>query len=839
MAVCYTSPEREAHEMRDVLPRDEEPRGNTLYTIQDVDVEKSSIQSAPSLIHDHLSVISSAGSEVYEDFDPNYDYDNKSEILDEDSPYPEVRSAVANFDDPSMPASTIRAWVLGVIWAMVIPGMNQFFYFRYPSVTVTGLVAQLLIFPFGRLWAFACPNVSIFSIPLNPGPFTIKEHVLVTIMATVGAETAYATDIVAVQRVYYNQVWPFAYQWMLVMSTQLIGFSIGGVARRFLVAPPSMIWPNTLVSCALFNTLHSQSYAGVGQYGGVSRERFFAFALGGAFVWYFFPGYLFEALSVFTWVCWIAPNNVKVNQLFGYHSGLGFSILTFDWSQIAYIGSPLATPCKQPCAMQLPSYAGLTQLSKGWAQANVIIGFLFFFWFLTPILYSSLTSTLIQYTNAFYAQYMPVSSRIAYDNTGSEYNLTRILTVAATIDVDAYHMYSPLYLSITFVMCYGLSFLAISATLTHAAIHFYKPIMINLKRSLREQPDIHARLMSRYQQVPEWHYIAIFVVTFIFACVCIEVWPSGMTIWALLVALIISLIYLVPIGMIQAVTNRQIGLNVITELIVGFMLPGKPVAMMMFKTYGYITMAQAMQFTADFKLGHYMKVPPRPMFWCQIVATMIAGTVQLAVQAWMFTNIPGLCTQNQRDNFTCPSTQVFGTASIIWGVIGPKLQFSAGQVYYTLTFFFLIGAACPVILWLITKKYPTTILNYLNFPLVFSGTSDIPPATAVNYVGWATVGFVFQYLNVLSAALDAGTALGIIAVYFCLQYPANGTIGANTLQNWWGNTVHKNTLDWSSTPLRRLDQGQSFGLSTHPRGSTAGRVEQRVRDMEAAMASAR
>jgi hypothetical protein len=26
----------------------------------------------------------------------------------------------------------------------------------------------------------------------------------------------------------------------------------------------------------------------------------------------------------------------------------------------------------------------------------------------------------------------------------------------------------------------------------------------------------------------------------------------------------------------------------------------------------------AMQFTADFKLGHYMKVPPRPMFWAQV-----------------------------------------------------------------------------------------------------------------------------------------------------------------------------------------------------------------------------
>jgi hypothetical protein len=44
--------------------------------------------------------------------------------------------------------------------------------------------------------------------------------------------------------------------------------------------------------------------------------------------------------------------------------------------------------------------------------------------------------------------------------------------------------------------------------------------------------------------------------------------------------------------MIQAITNQQVGLNVITELIIGYALPGRPVAMMMFKTWGYITMAQ-------------------------------------------------------------------------------------------------------------------------------------------------------------------------------------------------------------------------------------------------------
>ena len=123
--------------------------------------------------------------------------------------------------------------------------------------------------------------------------------------------------------------------------------------------------------------------------------------------------------------------------------------------------------------------------------------------------------------------------------------------------------------------------------------------------------------------------------------------------------------YTVPIGVIQAITNQQVGLNVITELIIGYALPGRPIAMMMFKTWGYITMTQALQFTSDFKLGHYMKIPHRPMFFCQVVATVIAGTVQLGVQSWLFSNVEGLCSPDQKDGFICPSTTVFGTASII------------------------------------------------------------------------------------------------------------------------------------------------------------------------------
>ncbi len=372
-------------------------------------------------------------------------------------------------------------------------------------------MAQLLSFPVGRGLAFVMPRRKLFGVDLNPGPFTVKEHVLATIMAAVGAGSAYATDIVAVQRVFYDQQWNFSYQWMMVMSTQLIGFSIGGIARRFLVSPPSMIWPANLVYCALFNTLHSQQYAGIGSHGGMSRERFFTYVLIGGTIWYLVPGYLFTALSYFSWVCWIAPNNIKVNQLFGTVSGLGMSILTFDWAQITYIGSPLATPW--------------------WAEANIMAGFIFFFWFLTPILY---------YNNVWYAQYMPISSRTSFDNTASGYQVKNILKPDGTIDMEKYKAYSPLFLSTTFAISYGLSFASITSTLVHSFLYFRKQIWVQSRRSLSEQPDIHARLMSRYKQVPEWWYAIIFLTMFVFGIIVIEVWPTKMPVWAFVLALAIG-----------------------------------------------------------------------------------------------------------------------------------------------------------------------------------------------------------------------------------------------------------------------------------------------------------
>ena len=40
------------------------------------------------------------------------------------------------------------------------------------------------------------PRVKIFGISVNPGPFTLKEHVLATIMSTVNSGSAYAVSTI-------------------------------------------------------------------------------------------------------------------------------------------------------------------------------------------------------------------------------------------------------------------------------------------------------------------------------------------------------------------------------------------------------------------------------------------------------------------------------------------------------------------------------------------------------------------------------------------------------------------------------------------------------------------
>lgn len=80
-----------------------------------------------------------------------------------------------------------------------------------------------------------------------------------------------------------------------------------------------------------------------------SRYKFFMVAFSASFIWYWFPDFIFPALGWFTWICWIAPKNKVVNQVFGMKSGLGLIPITFDCrSTIGVIPRPILNKIRGP-----------------------------------------------------------------------------------------------------------------------------------------------------------------------------------------------------------------------------------------------------------------------------------------------------------------------------------------------------------------------------------------------------------------------------------------------------------------------------------------------------------
>lgn len=121
--------------------------------------------------------------------DPPLFKDEERSYFMEQSPYEEVASNVSNHDDPSMPCFTFRSLVLGLLFTCILSFVNQFFAFRTSPLSIGMIVTQLLAYPLGKLLEKILPT-RIFSLPgkrcefsFNPGPFTIKEHCIISTMS--------------------------------------------------------------------------------------------------------------------------------------------------------------------------------------------------------------------------------------------------------------------------------------------------------------------------------------------------------------------------------------------------------------------------------------------------------------------------------------------------------------------------------------------------------------------------------------------------------------------------------------------------------------------------------
>jgi len=191
--------------------------------------------------------------------------------------------------------------------------------------------------------------------------------------------------------------------------------------------------------------------------------------------------------------------------------------------------------------------------------------------------------------------------------------------------------------------------------------------------------------MQSYPEVPMWWYGAVGIISFALLIIAIHIFPTQLPIWGACIAFFLAMILSIPLSMIQAISNQLVPIQVLHELIAGYLLPDRPIANIIFKTIAYIGTNQAICFAGDLKLGHYMKIPPHTMFTIQVIATVVSSIVVALVQDWMFVNIIDICTPKQMDRFTCPHSNTLATASLIWGGIGPK------RVYKMQVF----SAVCP------------------------------------------------------------------------------------------------------------------------------------------------
>ena len=106
-------------------------------------------------------------------------------------------------------------------------------------------------------------------------------------------------------------------------------------------------------------------------------------------------------------------------------------------------------------------------------------------------------------------------------------------------------------------MTYLVGFAFLPCTIIHTLLYHGQTLLNGLKQDV-EADDIHAKLMRHYPEVPYWLYLTLFCISFMLAIVAVEVWDTGIPVWSLLLSIVLSVIYVLPSGIIAARTGLPV-----------------------------------------------------------------------------------------------------------------------------------------------------------------------------------------------------------------------------------------------------------------------------------------
>ncbi|KAJ8607078.1 hypothetical protein MRB53_040514 [Persea americana] len=456
----------------------------------------------------------------------------------------------------------------------------------------------------------------------------------------------------------------------------------------------------------------------------------------------------------------LPANGWRVSRLrwFAYtFLGLGINpVPTLDYNMVSGIVDPFITPFSAVCNL----YGGM--LLTGLVLLPSI-------WF----------------SNTWFSAHLPIVGNNPFDHFAKPYNVTRILSSEGRLNVTAFEDYSPVYLSAANALAFGGYFAIYPATLVYAYLYHGSEIANAFKnmfgRGKKVKADVHMKLMSAYKEVPEWWYLSIMAAGAGMGFVMIGIYPTDMPVWGVFFAIAVGLLFIVPIGLILAVSNVGIALNVLAEIIAGFAIPGKPLAMMIFKAYGTITISQGLSFASDLKLGHYCKIPPRTMFTAQLIGTLLSAFVTLGISNWQINNLEGYCLPGQKQKFTCP------------------------------------GAVIPIPIYYASKRWPRSIISQINTPVFLYGlhlfvplnlsyiTAAVPVAYVFNvYIRRRAYAWWTKYNYITAVGLSSGIAIAGLLAFIALQNP-----GVNL--DWVGNRIATSGCDAAGCALLPLAPGEHFG----------------------------
>lgn len=704
------------------------------------------------------------------------------------SPYPEVRAVSEPYDDPSIACETIRVYIIGCVWTAIGTFIGCFFHDRQPSILLPASIVQLLIYPSGILLEKILPKWKFTILKrefdLNPGPWTHKEQMLATIFYSVaGGLSGYATSNITVQKMdrFYGNDWvDFGFQTLIMLSSNFLGFGFAGIMRKVSVYPIRALWPTILPTLALNKALMQPESREIINGWSISRYNFLGIVAAGSFLYYWFPAYLAQFLSTFNWMTWIKPDSFGLATVTGSVTGLGLNPITsFDWNIINF-----------NAALTLPF----------WSQASTYIGGLGAF----------ICTLALYYSNYKWTKYLPINTNRLFNNKGKPFAVRSILNDKSLFDNDKYQEVGPPFFAAANLIVYGAFFAIYPFVFCYEILSDSKFIWLSVKKlclgitnwrssTYDTFDDPHSRMMAKYKEVPEYWFLSVLVISTVLAILCVTLYPLQTPVWTVFFAIGISFVFFIPVTIVYSVTGFQVTMNVLVQIIIGYILPGNPLCMMFVKALGTNIDIQAQNYVSDQKMGHYVKIPPRALFRTQMLSVFISTFINLGVLNWVIENIPDYCGIKNRQKFTCPLSNTFFTASVIWGVIGPRKIFNG--LYPQFKWCFLIGFLlvfpCVAVKWYAPRKYS----NYFQPVVIIGGFLMYAPYNLSYYtpgfiLSWFSMHFLKRnytafwqkYNYVFSGAMTAGLAFSSVIVFFAVQYKDKSI-------SWWGNNVMYEGLD--------------------------------------------